>query len=190
MSRPAACNASASLVCHDQTPCVVVRAITVDVVRASRSDLSLIYRLSGDLAQLRLPAAQAAAPADRLWAHTCFEVFIAAREGKAYREWNFSPSGQWAAYDFADYRERAAARSIEAPTIRVLREGDRLTLEAQIGVSRDLGTSLRLGLSVVVEDTDGTLYYWALRHPSAQPDFHHRDAFALSLDPAAQSLVT
>jgi hypothetical protein len=42
--------------------------------------------------------------------------------------------------------------------------------------------SIRLGLSAVVEATDGGLSYWALRHPPGKPDFHHIDAFALQLD--------
>ena len=39
---------------------------------------------------------------------------------------------------------------------------------------------LRLGLAAVIEASDGTRSYWALRHPAGQPDFHHADAFALT----------
>ena len=31
-----------------------------------------------------------------------------------------------------------------------------------------------LGLTAVIEAQDGHLSYWALHHPAAQPDFHHR----------------
>ena len=182
MSRPAPCAATVLLACHDQTPCTIVRSVSVNVAWAADAGLQLVYRLTGDLARLRVPTAQAPAPADRLWAHTCFEVFVAAREDNAYREWNLSPSGQWAVYDFSDYRERANARSTEAPAVRVLREGDCLAVEARVGVPRDFGPSLQIGLSAVTEDSDGALYYWALRHPQGKPDFHHREAFALSLD--------
>jgi ABC-type uncharacterized transport system permease subunit len=41
---------------------------------------------------------------------------------------------------------------------------------------------LALALSVVVEHEDGVLSYWALAHPAAKPDFHHRDAFVLELE--------
>jgi hypothetical protein len=34
----------------------------------------------------------------------------------------------------------------------------------------------------VIEEIDGALSYWALRHAPGKPDFHHRDAFALELD--------
>jgi hypothetical protein len=39
----------------------------------------------------------------------------------------------------------------------------------------------RLGLSAVIEATDGTISYWALAHPSDKPDFHHPDSFVLEL---------
>ena len=32
-----------------------------------------------------------------------------------------------------------------------------------------------------IEETDGTLSYWALAHPSPKPDFHHPDGFVLEL---------
>ena len=41
----------------------------------------------------------------------------------------------------------------------------------------DDGTFKRL----IVERKDGTLEYWALRHAAAQPDFHARDTFVLTL---------
>ncbi len=41
--------------------------------------------------------------------------------------------------------------------------------------------ALRLALSAVIEETDGRLSYWALAHPAAKPDFHHAEAFVLSL---------
>jgi hypothetical protein len=40
---------------------------------------------------------------------------------------------------------------------------------------------LSLALSAVIEDSAGTLSYWALRHPAGKPDFHHPQAFALEL---------
>jgi hypothetical protein len=40
---------------------------------------------------------------------------------------------------------------------------------------------LALALSAVVEEHDGTLSYWALKHPPGRPDFHHADGYALDL---------
>ena len=38
-----------------------------------------------------------------------------------------------------------------------------------------------IALSAVIEETDGTKSYWALRHPPGPPDFHHPDCFALRI---------
>ena len=43
-----------------------------------------------------------------------------------------------------------------------------------------------LAVSAVIEETDGTKSFWALRHPPGPPDFHHPDCFALTL-PAPKS---
>ena len=103
-------------------------------------------------------------------------------EGPEYREFNFSPSGKWAVYDFRGYRNSGVPESKLTPGIVVHKTMDRLELGAEIGqVLLPQGRPLRLGLSAVVEDAAGILSYWALRHPPGKPDFHHRDAFALQM---------
>ena len=123
---------------------------------------------------------------DNLWRHTCGELFIAARNGSAYREFNFSPSGEWAAYDFTGPRQRAADPTLAAPAIELRRTADALVLVANLPrAALPAAPRLDLGLSAVVEADDGTLSYWALRHLAPAPDFHQRDSFALTLDLAA-----
>ena len=169
-----------ALVPHPATPCPAVKSIRVEVHRKPQS-LSLRYVLAGDLQRLRIPAPRPAARVDGLWRHTCFELFLGASGEPAYQEFNFSPSGEWAAYRFARYREGGASPECPPPTIRSRVER---SLEAQAEVACASGARLRVGLSAVVEDEAGTLSYWALRHPSAKPDFHHDGAFALELDEA------
>ena len=97
-----------SLTCHTDTVSTAVQTVHVEVEPQPQGALHLSYELTGDLAQIRIPAPQPPAAVDGLWEHTCFEVFVAV-EGKAsYHEFNFSPSGQWAAYAFSDYRVRSA----------------------------------------------------------------------------------
>jgi hypothetical protein len=106
-----------------------------------------------------------------------------AEEGPGYREFNFSPSSEWAVYAFRGYRDGEELEVELCPGIVVRRTGDRLELDAEIRLNwLPPGRSLRLGLSTVVEDADGVLSYWALRHPPGKPDFHHTDAFALQLE--------
>jgi hypothetical protein len=149
--------------------------------------LDLTYTLEGDLARLRVPPPRAPRIAERLWEHTCCEVFVACAGLPAYHEFNFAPSGEWAAYAFARYRDGALLANAELdPRIAVRIRGDGLSLDASISLERLsptlAGARLALALSAVVEDDTGALSYWALKHPPGGPDFHHPDAFALVLD--------
>lgn len=113
---------------------------------------------------------------DELWRTTCFEAFLRPAGDRAYREWNFAPSGEWASYDFTAYREGMTPADIAAPPY--IRVEDNLTwwaLGATIAVPAD--RQWDLGLSAVIEEKDGTKSYWALAHPSPKPDFHDPGCF-------------
>ena len=141
------------------------------------------------MARLLIPEPGAADCTDGLWEHSCFEVFVAVPGEAAYREFNLSPSGQWAAYAFSSYRQRDERRLLDVPpqvTARLF--AGRLELEAVIKAAvlpPAVGAAkLQIGLCAVVEAADlidGSHSYWALRHPAALPDFHHRDGFAVEL---------
>lgn len=182
-----------SLRCHPATPAGVVHSIEVRIDVASDGALTVHYCLRGDIDRLRIPALIAAPDAqlrtDLLWQHTCFEAFIRVAGQSAYREFNFSPSGQWACYAFSHYRQRIDDPGcIDAPVISSRHTAGRLELEAILPATCLPPTPARqvwqLGLSTVVEarDTvDGSHSYWALTHPAPQPDFHHIDGFALDI---------
>lgn len=189
------------LVANDESPAPAVRGLEVLVERGGGDGLRFCFELWGDPSELRVPRPSTPRFADGLWRRTCFEAFVARESEVAsaqaadrghgsfrYLELNFSPSSEWAAYAFASYREPAEAlRAALEPRIVVERAADRLRLTAEIRIdhlSPDLvAAPLRLGLSAVIEDTAGNLSYWALRHPPGKPDFHHRDGFALRLEP-------
>lgn len=171
---------------HPETPCSLVHRIDVAAGWVERETLSLAYNLRGDASRLCIPPARPPGRADGLWRHTCFEVFIVAPGWPGYFEFNFSPSGEWAAYAFKSYRDGGPIEDggLE-PKVTTRRAVNGLELRATVPLDRLLGkmppTSLSLGLSAVIEAKDGTLSYWALKHPPGKPDFHHRDSFALEL---------
>lgn len=162
-----------------------VQVIEVVASLEADGDLGLWYQLTGDCTRLRIPPPRPAARADGLWRHSCFELFARAAGEAVYVEFNFSPSGEWAAYAFRAYREPVATPEIrKAPPIRLHQTPGGLLLETRVALAGLLPVQgkLQLGLSAVIEGGDGTLSYWALRHPTARPDFHHPEGFALSLD--------
>lgn len=163
-------------------PSSAVHGVNVDMSVGTDGGLRVRYDCAADCARLRLPTPAASAAADELWRHTCCELFIADQAGGAYREFNFSPSGQWAVYDFAGYRERRPFSVPDAPRIAFARHAAGWSLEAAIPRSLlplpDLATA-EISLTLVAEDEEGTLGYWALAHPREIPDFHDRAGFIL-----------
>jgi hypothetical protein len=167
-----------------------VRAIDAHVRRDSSGLLAVRYTVHGDPKGLAIPPARAPGRADDLWRHTCFEAFIATGAGPSYLELNFSPSGEWASYEFVSYRERwmvdreasGPVAPVEAPSITTMRGEQELAVEAAVTLARLRGEMpMKMALAAVIEDARGKLSYWALGHPPGKPDFHHPDGFVLQI---------
>lgn len=160
-------------------------------VMASRGKtLNLTYACApGD--GLKLPPPADPLRADGLWKSTCFEMFLRPdggpeEQGRAYSEFNFSPSGQWACYDFTAYREGMAERPMRRrPHIHAQQENGLFLLHVSLD-PRDLPEGpLAMALTAVIDDQDGTKSYWSLFHPPGKPDFHHPACFTARLDPTS-----
>jgi hypothetical protein len=130
------------------------------------------YLLDGT-SKLILPDPAAPGRADELWRTTCFEAFVGS-EGTAYREYNFSPSGQWAAYAFDAPRD--GMRDAEA-AVEVWLEGGEDWIAVEAAVRADLAPGAALGLTAVIEEEGGRKSYWALAHTDGAPDFHDPSCF-------------
>lgn len=150
------------------------------------SGLRLVYRLEGSLDTLSVPARTHPTRRDDLWRHTCFEAFLRARGEAGYAEFNFSPSGEWAAYRFDAYR--AGMRELEqvgAPQIVTSRDGDVLQIEVRIDALPHPWTAvapLSLALTAVLEHADGAISYWSVAHPAGRPDFHQQAGFVVEIE--------
>ena len=171
-----------SLLRHPATPAPAVKDIQVSVRWCTAGRLAVAFSLHAELAQLRIPADAISRRADELWRHTCFEMFAKAKGESAYCEFNFSPSGEWAAYRFEDYRQRMSRLALSRePRIEVRQDDGRLDLKATVELPRSL--QYRLGISAVIEHEVGALSYWALEHAADKPDFHHPLSLKLTLEP-------
>jgi hypothetical protein len=160
---------------HPDTPCAAVAAITVEAERDGDA-LRLRYRATGRMSDLLVPAPAFCERVDELWKHTCFEAFVRGDDGR-YCEFNFSPSTQWAAYAFDGYR--AGMRRFEMSALALDTTAGDDWLEVEAVVTPGATGRWRVGLSAVIEGTNGVKSYWALRHPPGKPDFHHADGFVL-----------
>jgi hypothetical protein len=171
-----------SLKLHPGSPRAAVTAIAIDVTRPRAEALLLSYQVFGAIADLRIAPVAAAARADELWRHTCFEAFVRPAPGEAYYEFNFAPSTQWAAYAFDGYRRgMRATPEIGAPRIEVDSTPDRFALQVALQLDPLPSGRWTLGLAAVIEDESGRLSYWALAHAPGKPDFHCADCFTCEI---------
>lgn len=174
---------SAALIPHPSTPCEFIRALTVEVQPLRAGTLHLIYALEGDMGRLNVPARRQPARADELWRHTCFEVFVRAPHDEGYTEFNFAPSGEWAAYRFAGYRRGMTALDpVASPSIICRQSPQHLEIDVQLALPQSVTGPLRAALSAVLEDSQGGISWWALAHRPGKPDFHDAAGFTFTID--------
>jgi hypothetical protein len=163
------------LIPHPTNPPGPIERVSVRLERRGLK-LWLRYTIEGRVDDVKLPGPAAPDRTDELWRHTCFEVFIQTDGG--YREFNLAPSSRWASYRFTGYRQDMADADEVAVIEPLDLAADQIALEAEVELPDPVG---QLALSTVIEAVDGTITYWALAHPSPEPDFHNPASFILSL---------
>lgn len=174
-----------TLAAHPANPLRFHQHIDATLTHTPDGSLQIVFAIHGLNIDLRVPTPHAPAPENALWKTTCCEIFLGTVGQTAYREFNLSPSGQWASYDFADTRQPTSRPfACPAPAIACERVEDLLKLTATLPKhALPKGETLRIALSVILEAEGGHHAWWALAHPPGKPDFHHHAGFVLSLGP-------
>lgn len=156
-----------------------IRAVTA-AITATAQGCEAEFRLDGRIGEIVLPSHGPSVRTDNLWQTTCFEIFWQPLGGSAYREFNLSPSGRWAAYDFDSFREGMRDAPVNAIALSCSQDGAGLVLTASIAA--DLATPAQVALNAVVENANGGKQYWALAFPAGPPEFHSEANRQLILD--------
>jgi hypothetical protein len=162
-----------------------VQSLHATLLRADVQRWRLDFELHAPLAHLRVPPPASPVRRDGLWQHLCGELFVAAA-GPRYGEFNFSPSGEWAAYVFDGWRRQQAPAELGVePRVTVTRHdagvlqwGAEFLLPAIVA-----GAPSRVAPCAVVEGDNGERTYWALAHGAPQPDFHREESFVPWVNP-------
>lgn len=175
---------TAELTPHPTTPCAAVRRITATIApTGAHAELEIRYRVEGEVGRLRLPLPGTARRRDELWQHSCFEAFLQPDASDSYHEFNFAPSGDWAAYRFRTRRGEWVFPAMPAPRISFQRFADACELSASVPTAAlpelAAAVTLHAGLTAVIETDDGRLSYWALAHGGDDPDFHDPATYTL-----------
>lgn len=166
-----------SLVRHPDTPPGAIDRVEAELRRVPGGAIAL-FQATGDISRLVIPPPAPARRTGGLWKTTCFELFVGGKH-RAYREYNLSPSGAWAAYEFDDYRQgmRDYPADIEIETVMNSRV---LQLEAKIDC--DFPLPVHVGLTAVIEEADGMIRYWSTSFAPGEPDFHAEAVRSLLFD--------
>ena len=166
-----------SLVRHPDTPPGAILAIDAELERLPSGAIA-IYRVHGDISKLVIPPLAEPVRTDDLWRTTCFELFVAG-EGAPYREYNFSPSGQWAAYQFDDYRVGMRNAIAEIETEIYLSSND-LSFSAKI--NDEFPNPVLVWMTAVIQEQGGAIQYWSTGFAPGKPDFHAAAVRSLLFD--------
>lgn len=105
------------LIAHPDTSPHAVRGVTCSLSWQDAGNWVANFIVAAPPSALTLPPMTTPARADGLWRRTCFELFLGEPDSAAYREYNFSPSGEWAAYAFDGYRDGMRALAMRDPWI-------------------------------------------------------------------------
>ncbi|MDP5278174.1 DOMON-like domain-containing protein [Sphingomonas sp. DG1-23] len=169
-----------TLVPHPDFEPVAVRGIEVMLACGGDGRWLIEYRVEGG-GDLVAPGIATPRRADELWKHTCFELFVRPEGSDAYYEFNFSPSGEWAAYRFTGYRAGMADLPLGVPAI----EWWGGEMRAAVDLSGLPDGDWCVGVTAVIEEAGGKRSFWSLAHPPGKPDFHHEANFAWEVPAAA-----
>ena len=175
------------LVSHPQRAAPDGVGVDVQLAVLSSGWVECTFSVRADEGRLSYPSPLRPLDPERLWEHTCAELFVSAG-AEAYEEWNFSPTGQVAHFEFDNYRQRRTQARRPPANVTVEQQGKSGSIELRAAVpvaAAWAGGPFRLSPTMVVVDDHGQTSYWALQHPRPQPDFHDRAGFGvvLTLDP-------
>ncbi len=176
------------LTCHPKSPASYIETIQVCCELTATGQLWLRYHIEVPEPMLLVADTQEPFRTDNLWKTTCCEVFLGAKGKCEYIEFNFCPSSRWAAYHFSDYRENSTDLPIiTTPEIHLDMSNSHFALEATVQLPPEWQhKAFDAGITVVAEEPDGIISYWALDHQKTDPEFHDRSCFTLNLEAAEQ----
>jgi len=187
-----------SAIAHDMTgqfhPLMLHRTCDLGPIRAVTASITPTehgceaeFRLDGRISGIKVPQPATPQRMDNLWKTTCFEIFWQPIGQPGYVEFNLSPSGCWASYDFDAFREGMRDAPVDAIALSCAHsqteQGGELIVKAQIAAT--LPGPAQIALNAIVEHTDeagGGLQFWALAFPPGPPEFHSEACRQLILE--------
>ena len=170
------------LVAHPAYPPTGIEGVAARIIARDAGWLRVRWRIER-AGKLIVPPFAGKGRADELWQTTCFELFLRPDGGKAYCEFNLSPSERWAAYDFSAPRDGMQDRALDREPDCTIRQGSTFAIfDAAIPAGNLPAKPCAMNLACVLEEEGGIKSFWALTHGREEPDFHDPACFTARLD--------
>ena len=156
-----------------------VTAIDATVSRPAPGRIHLRYDVTDAAHGLTVPQGEGIRR-DGLWRETCFEFFLGRASEDSYREFNFSPAGDWAAYSFDRYRQGMRQLLMPSdPVISCTRTEQGWQIDVDLEVN-DLPENGACNMTAVIDQAKFRKTHWAALHAPDKPDFHDPHCFAVA----------
>lgn len=110
-------SAALPLLPHPDSPPVGIGSVVCSVSWQGAGMWCFDYIVDAAPEGLRMPAPVSPARAHGLWERTCFELFLRQPGAENYCEFNFSPSGEWAAFGFDGNRSGMSELAVKTPLV-------------------------------------------------------------------------
>ena len=162
---------------HPDTPPGAIHTVDAELRRVPGGVVATFHAI-GDVSNVVVPSLVTPARAEDLWRTTCFELFVGGG-GESYREFNLSPSGCWAAYEFDSHR--SGRRDIDV-RIEIETSLNNNSLIVTAKIESEFLNPTPIGLTAVIEESDGLIRYWSTAFAPGEPDFHAAATRSLLLD--------
>ncbi len=161
------------LMLHQTCDLGPIPAVTA-AITATATGCEAEFRLDGAVGRIVLPQSGPSVRTDNLWKTTCFEIFWQPIGGTSYREFNLSPSGRWAAYDFDAFREGMRNAPVDAISLACSHwdDGGKGELVLKASIAAELPAPAQVALNAIVEHQNGAMQFWALAFAPGAPEFH------------------
>ncbi len=175
-----------SLISYDQN---TAPDITIECeLNSTPESVFISYKLQGALSNIDLGEGNPHhARVMKLWEKSCFELFIKNADN-SYIEFNFSPEFEFNCFYFAGLGDALCEYSrMDSVKIDILLSLDVFHLIAEIDKKKFPESffmnkgHLKVGITSVIQDKNGSISYWALSHHDTRPNFHDFKSFKANL---------
>ena len=150
-----------------------IRAVTASITPTD-TGCEAEFRLDGDVSRIVIPETTPPMRIDNLWNTACFEIFWQPIGQPGYVEFNLSPSGRWASYEFDGVRAgmRDAPGDAISSACSHSSSGGQGEVVLKASIAADLPAPAQVALNAIVDHPQGGIQFWALAFPPGDPEFH------------------